>query len=591
MNLSIPALVFVLALAAIAGGLVASLVGQRRQRRRTRAEPGAGRELSAQQVLSQLSRILAVHDDLDQVIELSLSILAQATGAERAAVQLVTPGSERLLHWESHDLAQSARLVARPLPAERGQGLAGWVIEHREPALIPDLSRDQRWIPFAGTDEDHHSALAVPLLAGAQALGACLLLGRSPKVFTPEDRGLATAAAALMASAVRQADLRRSLHEAERRTEDALRHQQADSSRAQAILESIADGVLVTGPSHMVTVCNAAAERILRLPRASALGKPAAQFIGLYGSAGRRWAEALQAWSQDPPSSAEQATLADRLELEDGRVVEVHVAPIVLDAGFLGTVAVFRDISRNVEIDQLKSDFVATVSHEFRTPMTSIRGYVQMLLLEAAGPLTDEQRKFLETIRSNSDRLGRLVNDLLDLSRLESGAETLQLQPVAPLPILEAGRDYLASRCAQDVKGLRVELEAAASLPEVRADPQRLQQILRGLLDNSFNFTPAGGTVWIRALANGEGLRFEVADTGAGIPVAEQPRVFERFFRGEQALNLGVPGTGLGLSIVAHLVELHGGTIELESDGVPGQGTRFSFTLPLASRAASSAGG
>lgn len=582
MTLSLPALLGLLTLAALAGGVVVSLVGQRRRRTRLPAEAGAHRVLSPDQALAELSRTLAASDDLDQVIERCLSILAEATGAERAAVQLATPGSERLLHWTSHDAAQGASPVARSLSAERSHGLAGWVIEHHEAALIPDVSRDRRWIPFPDTDEDHHSALAVPLLAGTQALGACLLLGRSPKVFTPEDRELATTGAAMMASAIRLAEARRSLHGAERRTEDAVHHQQADFSRAQAILESIADGVVVTGPGHQVTVCNAAAERILRLPRASVLGEPAAQLIGLYGPAGRRWAEALQAWSQAPAAAVEQRTLADRLDLEDGRVIEVHVAPVVLGADFLGTVAVFRDVSRDVEIDQLKSDFVATVSHELRTPMTSIRGYVQMLLLEAAGPLTDEQRKFMETIRTNSDRLGRLVNDLLDLSRLESGDEELHLQPVAPLPVLEAGRDYLAARCVQDAKGLRVELEVPAALPEVRADPLRLQQILRGLLDNSFNFTPPGGTVWIRAQPDVDRLRIEVADTGTGIPAAEQPRVFERFFRGEQALNLGVPGTGLGLSIVAHLVELHGGTIELESAGVAGQGTRFSFVLPLA---------
>ena len=588
MSLSIPAMLGLLMLAALAGGMVASWVGQRRRRTRPADQPSGRRESIPQPALAELSRNLAASDDLDQVIERSLSILAQATGAERAAVQLATPGSERLLHWASHDASQGARPIARPLSTERSHGLAGWVIEHREPALIPDVSRDRRWIPFSSADEDHSSALAVPLLAGTQALGACLLLGHSPKVFTPDDRELAMAGAALMAFAIRLAEARRALHEAERRSEDAVRQQQADFRRAQAILESVADGVVVTGPSHQVAVCNAAAERILSLPRASVLGEPAAQFIGLYGSAGRRWAEALQAWSQDPASAADRPTLADRLDLEDGQVVEVHVAPVVLGNDFLGTVAVFRDISRDVEIDQLKSDFVSTVTHELRTPMTSIRGYVQMLLLEAAGPLTDEQRKFLETIRSNSERLGRLVNDLLDLSRLESGADELHLQSVAPLPVLEAGRDYLASRCVQDSKGLRVELEVSGLLPEVRADPQRLQQIMRGLLDNSFNFTPAGGTVCIRAQSAGDRLRIEVADSGTGIPLAEQPRVFERFFRGEQALNLGVPGTGLGLSIVAHLVELHGGTIELQSEGVSGQGTRFSFALPLSP---SSAGG
>jgi signal transduction histidine kinase len=253
---------------------------------------------------------------------------------------------------------------------------------------------------------------------------------------------------------------------------------------------------------------------------------------------------------------------------------------VVLGSAFLGTVTVFRDISREVEVDQLKSDFVATVSHELRTPMTSIRGYVQMMLLEAAGPLTDEQRKFMETIRTNADRLGRLVNDLLDLSRLETGADELDLQPVDVLPILEAGREHLANRSIQETKALRIEVEAEAHLPAVRADPARLLQILRGLLDNAFNFTPAGGSIWIRARRLEGRLRLEVEDTGTGITPAEQPHVFERFFRGEQALNLGVPGTGLGLSITARLVERHGGTIGLESAGIPGQGSRFTVTLP-----------
>lgn len=582
MSLSILALLALLLLAALAGGLVMWLILVRRSPSPASGEIRARGDASPLKALLQLAQDLTGQDDLDKVIEGSLSALAHATGAERAAVQLATPGSERLLHWASHDTAQGATPVARPLSDERSHGLAAWVIEHRQPALIPDVSRDSRWTPFADTTEDHHSALAVPLMAGPQALGACVLLGRAPKAFTPDDQQLATAVAALMASAIRVAELRRSLHEAQRRTADASRHQQADSSRAQAVLESIADGVLVTGPGHHVTVCNAAAESILRVSRITMLGQPAAQFIGLYGPAGRRWADALLAWSQDPASATERPTLEDRLDLEDGRVVEVHVAPVGLGKDFLGTVAVFRDISRDVEIDRLKSDFVSTVSHELRTPMTAIRGYVQMLLLEAAGSLTQEQRKFLETIRVNSDRLGRLVNDLLDLSRLESGAEELHLQPVPPLPALEAGRDYLATRCIQDTKGLRVELEAASPLADVMADPVRLQQILRGLLDNSFNYTTAGGSVWIRAKTEGGKLHVEVADTGTGIPLAEQPRVFERFFRGEQALNLGVPGTGLGLSIVAHLIGLHNGTIELESTGVPGQGTTFKVTLPLA---------
>ena len=552
---------------------------------RSGADTSAPAGLSPLQAMARLGVLLTSDEDLDQVLSSSLTALAQATGAERAAIQLVAPGSDRLLQWASHSPGGHPEPLVRPLPEDLRHGLAGWVIEHRRPALIEDISRDRRWIPFPGADDDHRSALAVPLMVASGAVGACVLLARAPHSFSPADRDLAAAAASLMAAAVSAADLRRNLHERTRLEAEVVHRRQAETSRAEAILESIADGVLVTGADHTIASCNTAAERILHFDRAAVIGRPATQWIGVYGHAGRRWAEALQAWSQNPPPAGTGASLADRLELEDRRVVAVHVAPVVLGSAFLGTVTVFRDISREVEVDQLKSDFVATVSHELRTPMTSIRGYVQMMLLEAAGPLTDEQRKFMETIRTNADRLGRLVNDLLDLSRLETGADELDLQPVDVRPILEAGHEYLANRSIQETKALRIEVEAEAHLPAVQADPARLQQILRGLLDNAFNFTPAGGSIWIRARQLEGRLGLEIEDTGTGITPAEQPRVFERFFRGEQALNLGVPGTGLGLSIIAHLVERHGGTIGLESAGIPGQGSRFTVTLPAAAAA------
>jgi signal transduction histidine kinase len=546
------------------------------------AEPG---ERSDRQALARIGALLTSEADLDRVLSGSLTALAQAVGAERAAIQLIAPGSDRLLQWASHSSGEASEPVVRPLPDELRHGLAGWVIEHRQAALIPDVSRDRRWIPFPDAEQDRRSALAVPLLLASDAVGACVLLARSPRSFSPADSELAAAAASLMAAAVAAANLRRDLHEGRRREAEAIHRQQAESSRAQAVFESIADGVLVTGAGHTIESCNAAAERILLVDREAIVGQPAAQWLGVYGPAGRRWAEALQAWSQDPPPAGSGASLTDRLELEQRRVVEVHVAPVVLGSTFLGTVTVFRDISREVEVDHLKSDFIATVSHELRTPMTSIRGYVQMMLLQAAGPLTDEQRKFMETIRSNADRLGRLVNDLLDLSRLETGADELDLQPVDLLPLLEAEREFLVNRSIQESKALHIEIEAEAPLPLVQADPSRLQQILRGLLDNAFNFTPAGGSVTIRVRRLEGRVGIEIEDTGTGIAPAEQPRVFERFFRGEQALNLGVPGTGLGLSIIARLVERHGGTIGLESAGIPGRGSRFTVTLPAAAPA------
>ena len=208
--------------------------------------------------------------------------------------------------------------MVRPLTAERSHGLAGWVIEHRQPALIPDVSRDRRWIPFPARRMPSQRP------GGPARRGGLGHIRRLPAAVAPaggvHSRRSRAGQRRRRTDGLRPAawpTLRRSLHERSRREEEATRQQQADSSRAQAILKSIADGVLVTGPAHHVTLCNAAAERILRIERASVVGQPAAQWIGVYGPAGRRWAEALQAWSQNPPAAAEHASLADRLELED----------------------------------------------------------------------------------------------------------------------------------------------------------------------------------------------------------------------------------------------------------------------------------
>jgi signal transduction histidine kinase len=235
-----------------------------------------------------------------------------------------------------------------------------------------------------------------------------------------------------------------------------------------------------------------------------------------------------------------------------------------------------------VEVDRLKSEFVATVSHELRTPMTSIKGYVEMLLMQAVGPVTDEQRRFLQTIKTNIDRLGGLVNDLLDISRIESGRVELSLEPVNTVELLGEVREAFLRRARLESKPMNVELVTSSTVPFVRADRNRLRQILNNLVENSFNYTPANGSIRLSAWDAAGNVTIEVSDNGIGIAPGEQPRIFERFYRGEQALNLSVGGTGLGLSIVQQLVEMHQGTLELESEGVPGQGTAFRVSLPAA---------
>jgi signal transduction histidine kinase len=224
---------------------------------------------------------------------------------------------------------------------------------------------------------------------------------------------------------------------------------------------------------------------------------------------------------------------------------------------------------------------VATVSHELRTPMTSIKGYVEILLMGAAGELNEQQSRFLEVVRENNDRLAVLVNDLLDISKIESGRISLVRSPLDLEGLVDNELDVLERKIAEDHKEIWLEKIVEPDLPRVYADMERVRQILTNLLDNAYQYNMDGGRVTVRLKRSGEAVQIDVQDAGVGIPPDEQPQVFQRFFRGESPLMLGVAGTGLGLSIVQSLVHMHGGEIWLESSGVYGEGTTFSFTLPI----------
>jgi signal transduction histidine kinase len=199
----------------------------------------------------------------------------------------------------------------------------------------------------------------------------------------------------------------------------------------------------------------------------------------------------------------------------------------------------------------------------------------------AAGPLNDQQTHFLEIVKNNSERLAILVNDLLDISRIESGRLNLSLQPFDAAPLAHEATTDLARRSQEDNKPMIIETDIPRKLPRVLGDPDQVRRILENLLENAYYYTAEGGRILVRMRRNGSNIQIDVQDTGIGIPREMQPRVFERFYRGEHPYVLATSGTGLGLSIVQHLVEMHNGKIWLESSGVPGEGSTFSFTLPV----------
>lgn len=518
------------------------------------------------ETLLRITSELSVSLDLELVLNRTLNLVNAAVKAQQGGIFLSDPAREGG-QWA---------IGSGPWAIEHSQHLVNWVMEQHQAVVVPDLTQESRWLPD-GQMPPYRSALAVPLIATGDVLGALVLLHSEAGAFSSDDLRLVRAAANQVATAINNAELYRLIRDQAERLGQMLRQQQVEAAKNRAILEAVADGVMVADAHGRIILFNAAAERILGLSRERMLGRSTDEFLGLFGGGARSWAEAIYQWARELAPRHEGTFLAERLDIE-GRTVSVHLAPVFMGDEFIGSVSVFRDISKEVEVDRLKSDFVSTVSHELRTPLTAIKGYADLLLMGAAGPIGERQRKFLGIIRSNADRLTLLVHDLLDLSRIESGRIGLSLMPLNLEPIIRRVLTLVNGRKAQEGKIIRIGVEVAPGLPPVLADETRVTQILMNLVDNAYNYTPAGGQVLIRAQPLEGAVEVSVSDTGIGISREDLPHIFERFYRGNDPLVQRIPGTGLGLAIVKHLVELHGGHIWVDSE--PGQGSTFRFLLP-----------
>ena len=460
--------------------------------------------------------------------------------------------------------------------------MAGWVIENQEPLVVPSLMTDPRWAKGIGSPNSRHrSAIAAPLIVGEEALGALLLFHDEENHFTEKQIDVVRAAANQFAVGINNGELYILIRDQAESLGSMLRAQQVEASRSTAMLEGVADGVLVTDAAGMITLFNTASEDILGMQSAQIVGKSLEEFSGLFGGVAQTWMNTIRTWSQESYPEDTNEVYSEQILLEDGRVVSVRLAPVGSKDEYLGTVSIFRDITHEVEVDRLKSEFVATVSHELRTPMTPIKGYVEFLLMVGAGELNQQQIQFMEIISSNIDRLSVLVNDLLDVSRIEAGQESLTFEELYLEGLAQEVVEENILRSQEDSKPMTIEMNIKVNLPPVYGNPDRIRQVIANLVDNAYNYTPENGNIEIRMHAHGDKVQVDVQDNGLGIFPEDLEKVFERFYRGENPMVMAVAGTGLGLPIVKELIEMHKGDIWVESQGVPGEGSTFSFTLRI----------
>jgi PAS domain S-box-containing protein len=475
---------------------------EQRVEERTQELAEAMRELTRErdrvETLYRITSQLAASLDLDRVLNRALELVVEAVGAGQATILMLEPDSGRLIQRASLGTGKRLPIGGVPTRFSRGEGLAGWVVEHREAAIVPDVLQDPRWVDSQGKERAYRSALAVPLIVSEEVLGVQLMFHRQPDYFNEDHLLLVETAVLQVANAVNNAELYRLIRDQAEQLGNTLKAQKVEATKSQAILEGVADGVIVANADSRIILFNAAAERILELPREKALGRAINEMLGLYGSQARDWMGMVARWADESGTYATEEYLAAQLDLGD-RVVSVHLAPVLMGSEFLGTVSAFRDVTAEVEAERAKTEFVSTVSHELRTPMTSIKGYVKLLLMGAVGILTEKQQNFLSVIDVNVDRLTVLVDDLLDISRIESGRVAISPQPMCVEEVIDQVVVEMETRALD--RGLTLKSDVPPELPQVSADPDRVVQVLTNLMANACNYTLAGGEVIVSACA------------------------------------------------------------------------------------------
>jgi len=432
------------------------------------------------------------------------------------------------------------------------------------PNHLVTAASGHRYAAIAVAEHHVQSSLIVPLRAQGKLLGTLHANAPVPHAFVPAQllplQLLADHAAAAIERVQLTAALARSVQE------------------TRAIFDATTEAMALFAPDGRLLSVNQRFEAVFELRETALRGRTIAEFqeAFMHIFAGPAVYQLLVEQLTDPTG---RRALDVRQHWPEQRELALESFPVYrLDAELVGRLFAFRDVTAERAADRMKDEFVSLVSHELRTPLTSIKGYVDLLLDGAVGPIPADQREFLEIIQRNADREVTLVNDLLDLARIEAGQVELALTRLNLGPILEHVVTSLQLQCT--AKKQQVTLDRGAPLPAVMGDATRLTQVFTNLLSNAHKYTPSGGQIAVIATADDAHVHVDVRDSGIGLSPEEQTKLFTKFFRAKHHITQESGGTGLGLAITRTLVERHGGTITVTS--APDAGSTFRVTLPRA---------
>jgi signal transduction histidine kinase len=555
------------------------------------SERTAELEQATRQVSEEKDRLEAVHAitlelttqlDLNSVIQRALELISENLGVARGSIMLRDTEDGALICRAVLYDQGDARGANIPLSFGGSEGLSGWVMRYQESVNIGDVLLDDRWVKEPGRADDVRSVAGVPLKTQDAALGVLVLSSPVVGYFTDSQMNLLGTIASVVASAVSNAQLYSFITELATRNSVLLEEQREETSKSAAVFRSVTEGVIVLDPQGNVTLFNPASEQVLEIPAEMLLGQPISTLSGYGGGdTERKRAQTIYGGLVNGLKQVRQSQgiYSTSLDLTDpSQVIALNIAPVIGPGGQrYGDVIVLRDITREIEADEAKRQFISDVSHELRTPLTAIKGYVDVLLLSGTQSLSVDQVSYLGIIKNNTNRLKSLIEDILEFSRPDSSKRLNFSQVTIPDVIDEV---LQALRLEYERKSMSVIVDMPVGLPRVMADQKRITQVVFNLFSNAVKYTFEGGRIHVRAFLNRANMmQVDVEDTGVGMSPDQRKKLFRPFYRADNPLRDVAGGTGLGLSIAKALIEQHGGEMWVTSE--IGKGSTFSFIIPL----------
>ncbi len=501
-----------------------------------RATSGLQKRLDELEALTRLGRSITGTLDLDSVLSFVVDAAVELTGAEEGSLLLLDLSTGELYMRAARNFQEEFVRKFR-LPIQ--DTLAGTVLRTGQPVIL-----DEKTPQKIKTAYLVHSLAYVPLQSKGQVIGVLGVDNRMDrKPLQERDSKLLAALAEFAVIAIENAGLYTSISQ--------------ERNKLDTILTNIQDGVMVIDQDQRLVFANKIVQDAFDWSEEAIAGRPYRELLVQ--------PELLQLVNTVGSEHLNRAEVA----IEDGRVFSALLSPIP----DVGMVITLHDITNLKKLDRIKSDFVSTVSHDLRSPLTAILGYIE--LIDRVGPVTDLQHDFIRRVQISVHNITSLVDDLLNLGRIEAGfdahKEAVQLDQLIRYAVENIRKQF-------ENKNQKLVMEIPENLPAVIANPVQVRQVIDNLLDNAVKYTLPGGKITVRIVIAQKQVIIQVADTGIGIPSVDLPYIFDKFYRASNS-SAEVGGTGLGLAIVKSIVDSHGGRIWVES--TVGQGTTFTIVLPL----------